>query len=154
MGGYSSSSIIMCFAPLMVALVLMTGFADAQSNVPSCAQQLVPCVNYLTNSTNPPSTCCNPLRQTVANELPCLCNLFNTPGLLQNFNISINDALQLSRNCGITSGISSCKTGAPSPASGAPPATPGGGDKGGAGRVSFAGLSFLLLAWASMLLFN
>ncbi|XP_027336876.1 lipid transfer-like protein VAS [Abrus precatorius] len=146
----------MCLASLMLATVLMmASSAEAQSSgggVPSCAQQLIPCLDYLNNSAHPPNSCCDPLKNAVATQLSCLCNLFNTPGLLQNFNISIDNALQLSRNCGVTSGISSCQKSstAPPPTSGGPPATPG-GDKGGAGRVSFSGLSFLLLFWASML---
>ncbi|KAK7264418.1 hypothetical protein RJT34_32027 [Clitoria ternatea] len=143
---------ITCLAPLMLMLMVLVSIAEAQSggSFPSCAQDLVPCANYL-NSTSPPSSCCNPLKQTVNTQLKCLCDLFYTPGLLQGFNISVDQALQLSRRCGVTSDLSNCKKGtAPAPASGAPPATTG-GDKGGAFRVSFSGFSFLLLFWASML---
>ncbi|TKY55407.1 lipid transfer protein VAS [Spatholobus suberectus] len=137
-----------CLLSLLVVLVLTMSLAEAQST-PSCAQDLATCADSL-NSTNPSSTCCNSIKQAVAKELTCLCDLFNSP-LLQSINVTVDQALALSRRCGVTSDLSSCKKGsAPAPASGAPPATPG-GDKGGAGRVTFTGLSFLLLFWVSML---
>lgn len=102
---------IMCLASLMVAL-LFVSMAEAQSSSgsPSCAQELIPCADYL-NSTNPPASCCDPLKKTVANELTCLCNLFYSPGLLQSFNISVDQALKLSQRCGVTSDISNCNRG-------------------------------------------
>ncbi|KAJ1375349.1 Bifunctional inhibitor/plant lipid transfer protein/seed storage helical domain [Sesbania bispinosa] len=95
--------------------------AEAQTSIPSCAQELIPCGEYLTNSTNPPPSCCDPLKKTVENELTCLCNLFFSDAL-KTFNISVDQALKLSRNCGVTSDLTSCKHGsAPSPASVPPP---------------------------------
>ncbi|RDX77508.1 hypothetical protein CR513_42362, partial [Mucuna pruriens] len=136
-----------CLVSLVVALVLMMSLAEAQSDSStSCASSLTTCAQYLSSNTTPPSSCCDPIKQTVANDLACLCKVYAS-GVLQSFNVSIDQALALSRRCGITSDLSSCKNGsAPSPASGAPPATPG-GDKGGAGRVTFTGLSFILLFW-------
>ncbi|XP_057753066.1 non-specific lipid transfer protein GPI-anchored 7-like [Arachis stenosperma] len=142
---------------LVLVVVMMSGMmgsseAASSSSDNSCASQLIPCADYL-NSTKPPSSCCTPLKQTVATQLTCLCNLFNTPGLLESFHINVTQALELSRNCGITQGISSCKESAPSPSSSStttPPATPG-SDKGSAARVAVTGFSFLALFWASML---
>ncbi|KAL2321611.1 hypothetical protein Fmac_025990 [Flemingia macrophylla] len=107
---------------LVFGLALTMRLAEAQSDTnTSCAQDLIPCANYLSDP-NPPSSCCDPLKRTVATQLTCLCNLFNTPGLLSSFNISVADALTLSRRCGVTSDLSSCQNGtAPAPASGAPP---------------------------------
>ncbi|ESW27613.1 hypothetical protein PHAVU_003G217100 [Phaseolus vulgaris] len=141
-----------CLMSLVVVLALTMSLAEAQSGTSAtCAQELIPCMDYLNSSTStPPSSCCDPLKRTVENELACLCNLFYTPGLLQTFNISIDDALALSRRCGVTSDLTSCNNGAPSPGSSAPPATTG-GDKGGAGKVTFSGISFLLMFWVSML---
>ncbi|KAG4930378.1 hypothetical protein AAZX31_17G132900 [Glycine max] len=141
-----------CLVSLVLALVLMRSLAEAQSGTSTtCAQELIPCVNFLNGTTTPPSSCCDPLKQTVENQLDCLCNIFFSPGLLQSFNVSVDQALALSRRCGVTNGITSCSNGsAPAPGSGPPPVTPG-GDKGGAGRVTFTGLSFLLLFWVSML---
>ncbi|XP_061370639.1 non-specific lipid transfer protein GPI-anchored 7-like [Gastrolobium bilobum] len=107
MGGWSMS--------LMVGLVFMMSamsLTEAQSGGTNttCASDLIPYANYLTTP-NPPASCCNPLKQTVATQLPCLCNIFFTPGLLQGFNISVDQALQLSRCCGVTSDLSSCKQG-------------------------------------------
>ncbi|MED6171393.1 hypothetical protein PIB30_117442 [Stylosanthes scabra] len=147
---------------LLAVVMMMSSLSEAQSSSSgsgsdtSCASNLIPCADYL-NSTKPPSSCCTPLKQTVEKQLTCLCNLFYTPGLLESFHINVTQALQLSRNCGITQGISSCKNGsAPAPSSSSttpPPATPG-SDKGSAGRVAVTGFSFLALFWASSMLFN
>ncbi|XP_020227007.1 non-specific lipid-transfer protein 1 [Cajanus cajan] len=143
-----------CLVALVFGLVLTMSLAEAQSDTSaSCAQDLIPCADYLT-SPNPPASCCDPIKRTVANQLTCLCNIFYSPGLLQSFNITTDQALALSRRCGVTSDLSSCKNGsAPAPTTGAPPATPG-SDKGGADRITFTGLSFLLLFWVSTMLFN
>ncbi|MQK21720.1 hypothetical protein EI013_25465, partial [Escherichia coli] len=112
----------MCRRSLMVGFVLMMcvmSLAEGQSggSVSSCAQDLIPCADYL-NATNPPSSCCDPLKQTVATQLKCLCDLFYTPGLLESFKINVTQALDLSHRCGIKSDLSSCKAGsAPSPSS-------------------------------------
>ncbi|KAK4260452.1 hypothetical protein QN277_003562 [Acacia crassicarpa] len=137
-----------------VAVTVATNSVEAQNGVPSCAQQLIPCVNYINSTTTPPTSCCDPIKQTVQTQLPCLCNLYTTPGLLESFGINVTQAVDLSRRCGVHTDLSQCKGSAPSPSSGTetPPATPGGG-KSGAGRVAFTGLSFLFLFWAT-LLFN
>ncbi|CAJ2664101.1 unnamed protein product [Trifolium pratense] len=148
MSGFTFKSIT-CLASLMV--LLMINNIEAQ-DTPSCAAQLVPCADFL-NSTKPPSSCCDPLKKTVETQLTCLCNLFYTPGLLKSLSINITQALALSRNCGVTSDITTCKQAGSAPpptaGSGSPPATTG-GDNGAAGRVSFTGFSVLLLL-ASMM---
>ncbi|XP_054790600.1 non-specific lipid transfer protein GPI-anchored 7-like [Prosopis cineraria] len=135
-----------------VAVAVTITSVEAQS-VPSCAQKLIPCVDYINSTTTPPSSCCNPIKETVETQLACLCNLYATPGLLESFNINVTQAVALSRRCGVTSDLSNCKGSAPSPSSttSTTPATTGSDN--GAGRVAFTGLSFLLLFWAS-LLFN
>ncbi|KAI9111039.1 hypothetical protein K1719_017914 [Acacia pycnantha] len=139
---------------IAVAVIVATSSVEAQTSVPSCAQQLIPCVNYINTTTTPPTSCCDPIKQTVATQLTCLCNLYTTPGLLDTFGINVTQAVDLSRRCGVNSDLSQCKGSAPSPSSGTetPPATPGGGGS-GAGRVAVTGLSFLFLFWAT-LLFN
>ncbi|XP_027921626.1 lipid transfer-like protein VAS [Vigna unguiculata] len=141
-----------CLVWLVVVLALTMSLAEAQSGTTaSCAQDLIPCGEYLNSNSTPPSSCCDPLKRTVENELPCLCNLFYNSNLLQGLNITVESALALSRSCGVTSDLSSCN-GAPAPGSRAPPATPGGSTPpSGAAKVTFTGISFLLLFWVSML---
>ncbi|GAU23088.1 hypothetical protein TSUD_183890 [Trifolium subterraneum] len=148
MGGFNFKSIT-CLASFMVLLMMINN--TVAQDIPSCGSDLVPCGAYL-NSSKPPSSCCDPLKKTVATQLTCLCNLFYTPGLLETLGINITQALALSKNCGVTTDISNCKHAgsAPPPTAGSPPATKG-GDKAAAGRVSsFTGFSFLLLL-ASMI---
>ncbi|GFZ06971.1 hypothetical protein Acr_18g0011410 [Actinidia rufa] len=95
-------------AVVVAAVVLVV--AEGQSSTPSCAQKLVPCANYI-NSTNPPSSCCEPLREAVTKEMTCLCNLYNTPGLLASFGINITQALLLPGRCKIPGDLNSCVKG-------------------------------------------
>ncbi|KAJ7944788.1 Lipid transfer protein [Quillaja saponaria] len=139
---------------LMMILVLMVGvpsFTEAQSNgVNDCATKLTPCLDYF-NSSNPPATCCNPLKEAVATQLTCLCNLYATPGLLESLKINITQAIQLSRNCGVSGDLSQCK--APSPTAGSTPTGGGKDGEGAADRLAFTGISLLLLFWVSVMFY-
>lgn len=137
----------------VVVLVAATKAAEGQSTT-SCAQKLVPCADYM-NSTNPPASCCNPLRDVVTNELSCLCTLYNTPGLLASLNVNITQALLLAGRCNVPGDLNSClKASAPSPTSstGTPRATPG-NDKNGVGRITWTGMSTILLFCTSMMVY-
>lgn len=96
----------------VIAVVVMIGIAtslvEGQSNPPSCASKLVGCANFI-NSTNPPSTCCDPLKEAIDNELDCLCNLYANPALLRQFGIDVSQALLLPQRCGMSGNISACK---------------------------------------------
>ncbi|PPR83785.1 hypothetical protein GOBAR_AA36927 [Gossypium barbadense] len=106
---------------IYVMLGTMTTVTDGQA---TCAQKLVPCPPYLNNSTaKPQNSCCNPIREVVANELPCLCNLYKDPTLLTSFNVTVAEALRISRECGITTDLSACSATVTSPSSA--PAPPG-----------------------------
>lgn len=98
---------------LMIAVVVIMGtmmmaatVTDAQA---ACAQSLVPCAPYLNNATlQPQDDCCNPIRQAVTTQLTCLCNLFNDPTLLNSLNVSVPEALRVSRACGVTTDLAAC----------------------------------------------
>ena len=128
----------------ILAAVLLTSQALAQqSGMPACASKLVPCANYL-NSTKPPASCCDPLREAVKTEQPCLCSLFNSPALMKAFQINVTQALELPKHCGIAQDPNVCsKTGATTPpASKSPPATgttPPGTGSGSSSKDSSAG---------------
>jgi hypothetical protein len=137
-------------ALVMVVVVALAVTAEGQTTA-NCASNLIPCGNFL-NSTNPPSSCCDPLRETVNNDLPCLCNLYNTPGFLESLGVNLTQALGLSRNCGITSDLSACSVGAPSPTSPNGPTRPGTPGN-GAGMIQSTGLFSLVLVCASVMFF-
>ncbi|XVE65019.1 hypothetical protein DITRI_Ditri07aG0148000 [Diplodiscus trichospermus] len=105
---------------IMGVLVILGTMATVSDAQPACAQQLVPCFPYLNNATaQPQADCCNPIRQAVATELPCLCSLYSDPSLLSSFNITVAEALRISRECGVTTDLSACN--ATSPTSAPPP---------------------------------
>uniref|UniRef100_A0A5B7BIU8 Putative lipid transfer-like protein VAS n=1 Tax=Davidia involucrata TaxID=16924 RepID=A0A5B7BIU8_DAVIN len=134
---------------VVVVLMVATRVAEGQST-PSCAQKLVPCANFI-NATTPPASCCDPLREAVTQERDCLCNLYNTPGLLASFGINVTQAVLLAGHCNIPGDLSACKNAsAPLP----PPSVPGGNDSdSGVGRIAWTGMSSLVLFWASMMLY-
>ncbi|KAA3460222.1 lipid transfer-like protein VAS [Gossypium australe] len=80
---------------LMVVIYVMMGtMATVTDGQATCAQKLVPCAPYLDNSTaKPQNYCCNSIREAVANELPCLCNLYKDPTLLASFNVTVAELL-------------------------------------------------------------
>ncbi|KAG9452434.1 hypothetical protein H6P81_005338 [Aristolochia fimbriata] len=142
------------FTRTLMVVALMASLATvAMGQMPACASKLIPCRDYL-NSTSPPKSCCDPMRDAVKNELSCLCDLFKQSDLFKAFNINVTQALELPEHCGIKEGIGACKTAnAPAPTAGAPPSTPGGENKAGraglAGASTLAGLVFL---WALMVI--
>uniref|UniRef100_A0A166CM06 Bifunctional inhibitor/plant lipid transfer protein/seed storage helical domain-containing protein n=1 Tax=Daucus carota subsp. sativus TaxID=79200 RepID=A0A166CM06_DAUCS len=83
---------------LLVVMAVMT--AEGQ-DIPSCASGLVPCADYLNATSKPPASCCDPIKEAVTKQLPCLCNLYNTPGLLKSFGINVTQAVRLPTLCGV-----------------------------------------------------
>ncbi|CAN4077905.1 unnamed protein product [Withania somnifera] len=137
---------------IMVALLSATTITEAQT--PSCASKLVPCAPFL-NSTKPPDSCCTPLREAVTNDLPCLCKLYQNPTLLPSLGINVTQAIGLPKFCNIPGDVTACnKAAAPSSNSSSssektPPATK---DKNGVSRVTWTGISSLLVLFASFVL--
>ncbi|GMJ04801.1 glycosylphosphatidylinositol-anchored lipid protein transfer 7 [Hibiscus trionum] len=138
---------------MMAVVVMMAATARVTDAQASCAQSLVPCAPYLSNATaQPGDDCCNPIREAVATQLTCLCNLFNDPALLNAFNVSVSAAMRIARDCGVNVDVSAC-TNATSPTS-APPPPPGQrGDDGGADRVALTGITALFLVLVSIALY-
>ncbi|KAJ4951355.1 hypothetical protein NE237_028187 [Protea cynaroides] len=100
---------------VIVMVARTTRVAEGQDSTPSCASALVPCSDYL-NSTKPPASCCTPLRQTVATQLKCLCDLLKDTSLFESLKINITEAIGLSKHCGITDTTTACqKFSAPPP---------------------------------------
>ncbi|KAL3499512.1 hypothetical protein ACH5RR_038605 [Cinchona calisaya] len=145
------SSMITVVLMIVVITTTTTKVVEGQPDT-SCAANLVPCGNYL-NSSSPPPSCCNPLKQAVTNQLPCLCNLYENPALWAGLGINITQALKLPGDCGVSVNISLCsKAQAPSPSSKPPPAVPGGKQGNGVSKMAGTGLSSLLLLLASLML--
>ncbi|TKY70858.1 Lipid transfer protein VAS [Spatholobus suberectus] len=144
-------SMSMRFMMGWVFVMGITVIADGQT-VPLCANQLSPCIDFM-NSTNPPDTCCNPIKEINATQKTCFCQLALTPGILEGLGTTTTQAVQLLHLCGVNFEISTCKasSSAPPPSLVQLPAMLG-GDEGGAGRVTFTGLSFALILCACVLL--
>ncbi|KAF5935549.1 hypothetical protein HYC85_026678 [Camellia sinensis] len=94
---FSALTVVVAVAFLAAA----TKGTQAQSSTPSCGAQLASCATVL-NSTNPPSSCCVPLKEALTNQTACLCNLYNTPGLLASLGINVTQALLLPQHCNIS----------------------------------------------------
>ncbi|XP_058223789.1 non-specific lipid transfer protein GPI-anchored 7-like isoform X2 [Rhododendron vialii] len=152
---------------ILAAVAVMAvgpGLADAQT-LP-CASALAPCVTYINLTGTPPQSCCGPMAEAVQNQMPCLCTLYTTPGLLVSVGINVGQAVLIPSRCNIVAspcGIAPAPALTPTPTSTpAPtstptsyqpsPATPGNG-KSGVARIAWAGLPSLLLLWVSMALY-
>ncbi|XP_076958496.1 non-specific lipid transfer protein GPI-anchored 7-like [Bidens hawaiensis] len=130
-------------------LVLAVSTAHAQDQ--TCGAKLIPCAQYLNYTTSPPNSCCDPIKEAVANDLPCLCNLYNNPDFLSGFKINITQALGLPRLCGLSNDVTVCKNAqAPSGSTTQPGSTPGGNN---AGKIASSGVVGLLFISTCVMLF-
>nr|XP_023879116.1 lipid transfer-like protein VAS isoform X3 [Quercus suber]POE77204.1 lipid transfer-like protein vas [Quercus suber] len=148
MGNHNLATLMSIF---VVVLMMVTSVAKAQTA--DCASKLVPCASYI-NSTSPPASCCNPIKEAVATQLPCLCGLYSNPSVLKSLGVTVAQALNLTRACGVSTDISKCNATAPSPSSGSvtPSGVPG-SDGNGAGRIAWTGFSTLFFFLASMMFY-
>ncbi|XP_048141185.1 non-specific lipid transfer protein GPI-anchored 7-like isoform X2 [Rhodamnia argentea] len=107
-------------AAVLAAAVIAAAFASRLASANSttdCINKLVPCFQYLNSTAAPPASCCNPLKAQVATAIGCLCNLYNTPGLLDRYNINVTQVLGVAHGCGVNATTSVCKASAQSPTS-------------------------------------
>ncbi|KAK4843781.1 hypothetical protein QYF36_012556 [Acer negundo] len=144
------STVMVVFVVVVMATTRLT---EAQQ-IPSCASKLTQCAVFITNATSKPDTsCCNSIKNAVTNELPCLCTLYTTPGLLATLKINVTDALRVSHDCNVNTDLSTCaKIAAPPPVTS--PGVPGRDGNGAGSRVAWTGITSILLFWASsMMLF-
>ncbi|KAF7138245.1 hypothetical protein RHSIM_Rhsim07G0103200 [Rhododendron simsii] len=81
-------------------MVVAPGVADAQT-LPTCASALAPCAPYINLASTPPQSCCGPMAEAVKNQMPCLCTLYTTPGLLASFGIGVGQAVLIPSRCNI-----------------------------------------------------
>ncbi|KAK9079608.1 hypothetical protein SSX86_001281 [Deinandra increscens subsp. villosa] len=138
---------------LVTLLVMAISISTAQAQAQTCAAKLIPCAEYLNATTTPPNSCCDPIKEAVANDLQCLCSLYENPSFLSGIGINVQQALNLPRLCGISSDTTACKTAlAPGGSSAKPPpgSTPGGNN---AGKMASSGVVGLLLVSTCMMLF-
>ncbi|KAM5572796.1 non-specific lipid transfer protein GPI-anchored 7 [Rosa sericea] len=137
---------------MVVVVALLCSMASPTKAQQTCANDLVPCAGYLNNTDQPSTTCCTAIKQTVATQLPCLCNLYFTPGFLQAVGANTTSALRIATACGVNSlGVDKCKAILLAPTVSPPSAVPGGDGSSGSGRIAWTGLPALLLFWASVM---
>lgn len=76
-----------------------------------CMQKLMPCQPYLKLPETAPATCCVPLKDMITTEAQCLCSVLTNARVLQSFNVTEADAMNLLKVCGAQADLSSCKNG-------------------------------------------
>ncbi|XP_008363859.3 non-specific lipid transfer protein GPI-anchored 7-like [Malus domestica] len=154
MGSYSISKLAMATVVVLLGMASLVGRSAGQTT-PACAQDLIPCADYLKTTAQPAANCCTAIKQAVATQFACLCNLFFTPGLLQSFGANATSGLRIATACGESMDTAKCKAaiGAPTPES--TPGTPGtlGNDGSGSGKAEWTAFSATLLLWASVMLY-
>ncbi|XP_019179530.1 PREDICTED: lipid transfer-like protein VAS [Ipomoea nil] len=150
-----ASPTIIFFVVAMIVAATTTAAED--QSAPSCGTKLATCAAYLNSSTTPPPSCCDPLKEALTKELPCICALFSDKQLLIGLGVDISQAINLPKHCGMSSINNACKPAdeAPTPHSSAslpPPATAGGKDDNGVGKIAWTGVSSLLVLGTSLML--
>nr|XP_043638860.1 non-specific lipid transfer protein GPI-anchored 7-like isoform X2 [Erigeron canadensis] len=142
---------------VMVALVAISAISisTTRAQAQTCASKLIPCGAYLNTTTKPPNSCCDPIKEAVATDLPCLCNLYKNPSFLSGIGINVTQALRLPRLCGLSYDASACDT-AQSPGGSTTPATPGNitpPRDNGVGKIASSGVIGLFLISSCVILY-
>ncbi|KAG5539798.1 hypothetical protein RHGRI_020122 [Rhododendron griersonianum] len=117
--GFSRFPAALIFAAAVAMTAVAPRLADAQT--PACAEKLTSCVDYISTNVTPPAACCGPLKEAVTNEMQCLCNLYDAPGLLASFGINVTQAVLLPGRCHLVAGNCSKASAPTSPTSNPPP---------------------------------
>lgn len=102
-----------CNLPILMTMVVLSvvGFANlAGAQTATCAQNLIPCAAYI-NSSTPAANCCSSIKDAVDTQLNCLCGLYTNSVFLKSFNITVDQALNLSRACNVTTDLTKCSNG-------------------------------------------
>lgn len=100
-----------------VTLILSSSLVQQSSAQNSeCMQRLLPCMNYLNGTGNPPRSCCDPLKYLIKSEPECLCQMMSVNGANQaeRAGINLTDAQQLPGKCGEHIDPLGCILGSPS----------------------------------------
>ncbi|KAL8103236.1 hypothetical protein AgCh_027688 [Apium graveolens] len=116
----------MVIVAVVLAVVMGSVRVSEGQDLPACATNVVPCMNFLNLTTKPPATCCDPLSQAVVRQLSCLCNLYTTPSFFESYSINFTLAIRLPSLCGISTDLTTCiggknRSSSSIPASLAPP---------------------------------
>ena len=93
-----------------VVLVVVMGCMRVSEGqeLPACATNVVPCMDFLNLTTKPPASCCDPLSRAVVKQLSCLCNLYTTPSFFESYSINFTLAIRLPSLCGISTDLTTC----------------------------------------------
>ncbi|XP_022983266.1 lipid transfer-like protein VAS [Cucurbita maxima] len=84
-------------------LVLASAMAfQARAQDTSCMNRLIPCLNYLNGTRDPPPSCCNPLKSVIDSNPDCLCALISRDGSdrAEQAGIDVSQAQLLPGRCG------------------------------------------------------
>ncbi|KAA8548305.1 hypothetical protein F0562_004734 [Nyssa sinensis] len=97
----------------MVVLAILLGKGWAQDVW--CSNQLLPCLNYLNGTSDPPDSCCDPLKMVIKSNPECLCSMISIKGAneAEQAGINVTEAQQLPGRCGQHVNPISCLTGSP-----------------------------------------
>ncbi|XP_004298676.1 PREDICTED: non-specific lipid-transfer protein 3 [Fragaria vesca subsp. vesca] len=138
---------------MVVVVALLSCMAPpSKAQQQTCANDLLPCGDYLNNTDQPSTTCCTAIKQTVDTQLTCLCTLYTTPGLLKALGANITSAVRIANACGVNSlDADKCNAVRGQAPVSPPTAVPGGDGSSGSVRIVWTGFPALLLFWASVM---
>ncbi|KAF8390771.1 hypothetical protein HHK36_025299 [Tetracentron sinense] len=122
---------------VVVALAILVSECQAQDT--SCLNQLLPCLNYLNGTNDPPSSCCDPLKSVIKSNPQCLCSMIssNSTNAAEQAGINVTEAQQLPGKCGESVNPLACLASSPNTKNTVP--------------NSANGLSFVSMIWVAAL---
>ncbi|KAI4351047.1 hypothetical protein L6164_005435 [Bauhinia variegata] len=92
----------------------LTAMANSQTST-ACMQKMFPCQSFIKNSTHPPESCCSPLKEVFTADTQCFCQFFGDSKMLQQVNVTQEDALKLPKACNLNPDLSACQKDASAP---------------------------------------
>ncbi|WOH12151.1 hypothetical protein DCAR_0831650 [Daucus carota subsp. sativus] len=98
----------MVAAAVLLVVVMGCMRVSEGQELPACATNVVPCMDFLNLTTKPPASCCDPLSRAVVKQLSCLCNLYTTPSFFESYSINFTLAIRLPSLCGISTDLTTC----------------------------------------------
>lgn len=89
--------------PVALILILCSSpVQQSRAQNSDCNQRLLPCMNYMNGTRDPPRSCCDPLKYVIKYEPECLCRMISVRGANQaeQAGINLTNAQQLPGKCG------------------------------------------------------
>ncbi|CAA6656474.1 unnamed protein product [Spirodela intermedia] len=93
---------------VVLVVVMAAAVAETAAQDTSCLTQLVPCLNFTSSKSTPPSSCCEPLKSLIRTNPQCLCSILQDDSLKKQSGVNATEAQGLPSRCGLNATAAAC----------------------------------------------